>query len=283
MVGVPSGISRGSTSGGSHGRSNLARYWAIYELSEKPNKAGNPYKDIVALEAIDTPATTTSAAVGDAEILAELRAIRALLSAIAGRLGTVEQPAPEPQRSELDEAFPRYLNGQAVGDNPAELQAFQEHVAATGSAPASKDARRGGERARQLSAGAPPLREPPCPSPGCRSGFQTRPSTTARTAWPENRPGSANDLPHHAFLPTPDPGPRPALTPDCRPNQGCDRDSSSLGKVHQNRVCLRQMPLEAASDCPATHDCELIRRSILGSSLPEMVTESPPPISQDLA
>ena len=31
--------------------------------SEKLNKAGNPYKDIVALEAIDTPATTTSAGV----------------------------------------------------------------------------------------------------------------------------------------------------------------------------------------------------------------------------
>jgi hypothetical protein len=123
------------------GEKTPARFMAIYELSEKLNKAGNPYKDIVTLEAIDTPATTTSAAVGD-EVLAELRAVRALLSAIAERLGTVEEPAPEPEPGELDVAFPRYLDGQALGDNPAELQAFQEHVAATGSAPANLDALR---------------------------------------------------------------------------------------------------------------------------------------------
>ena len=36
------------------------RFWAIYELSDKLNKAGNPYKDIIALERMDEPATTTS-------------------------------------------------------------------------------------------------------------------------------------------------------------------------------------------------------------------------------
>lgn len=135
------------------GEETPARFWAIYELSEKLNKAGNPYKDIVALEAIDTPATTTSAAVGDSEILAELRAIRALLGAIADRLGTVGEPAPQLEPAELDEAFPRYLDGQAVGDNAAELQAYQQHVAATGSTPANLDALRAWVRAARKSNG----------------------------------------------------------------------------------------------------------------------------------
>jgi hypothetical protein len=66
-------------------RSSRRVFWAIYELSDKVNKAGNPYKDVIALEAIDKPATTTSA--DNSALLAELRAIRALLTAIAEAQG----------------------------------------------------------------------------------------------------------------------------------------------------------------------------------------------------
>lgn len=55
--------------------------WANYELSEKLNQRGNPYKNVVSLEAIDAPATTTS--VDNSAILGELRAIKAILQHIA--------------------------------------------------------------------------------------------------------------------------------------------------------------------------------------------------------
>jgi hypothetical protein len=119
------------------------RFWAIYELSDKINKAGNPYKDIVALEPMDKPATATS--VDNSAILAELRTIRALLAAIVEGQGLhVPEPAPEAEVGEtnLDVAFPRYGNGVAVGDNPVELAAYQEYTAAHSEAPASIDALR---------------------------------------------------------------------------------------------------------------------------------------------
>lgn len=55
--------------------------WANYELSEKLNARGNPYKNVVSLEAIDAPATTTS--VDTSAILGELRAIKTILQHIA--------------------------------------------------------------------------------------------------------------------------------------------------------------------------------------------------------
>ena len=59
------------------GKEIPCRFWVHYELSEKLNKAGNPYKDVVALEAIDRPATSTST--DTSALLQELRAIRQLL------------------------------------------------------------------------------------------------------------------------------------------------------------------------------------------------------------
>jgi hypothetical protein len=56
------------------GTETPCRFWVIYELSEKTNQAGNPYKDVIALEPIDKPATTSS--VDTSAILDELRAIR---------------------------------------------------------------------------------------------------------------------------------------------------------------------------------------------------------------
>lgn len=64
------------------GQETPCRFWAVYELSEKLNRAGNPYKDVVMLEPIDAAATTTS--VDNSAILGELRAIKALLAQLVG-------------------------------------------------------------------------------------------------------------------------------------------------------------------------------------------------------
>ena len=57
------------------------QFWANYELSEKTTSKGTPYRDIVSLEAIDAPATTTST--DSTALLGELRAIKALLLELA--------------------------------------------------------------------------------------------------------------------------------------------------------------------------------------------------------
>lgn len=68
------------------------RFWAVYEMSEKLNKAGNPYKDVIALEAIDSPATATST--DTSALLSEARAIRALLQVIVEAMSLAEMPVP---------------------------------------------------------------------------------------------------------------------------------------------------------------------------------------------
>lgn len=55
--------------------------WAHYELSEKLNRRGNPYKNVISLERVDALATTTST--DNTAVLAELRAIKALLLDLA--------------------------------------------------------------------------------------------------------------------------------------------------------------------------------------------------------
>ena len=110
------------------GQETPCRFWAIYELSDKTNQAGNPYKDVVALEPVGEPA-----AGGDnGELLAELRAIRGLLETIARAVAT---PTEEGGPSELDAAFPRYGNGETVSDNPAEVDAYNAHLEAEGHPP----------------------------------------------------------------------------------------------------------------------------------------------------
>lgn len=110
-----------------------ARFWAAYELSDKLNKSGNPYKDIVALEPVGAPATTTSA--DNSALLAELRAMRALLQALveAQGLTVATGPDPEPEGSDLDAEFPRFGDGSPVPD--AALDYYREHVHTTGIAP----------------------------------------------------------------------------------------------------------------------------------------------------
>lgn len=145
------------------GQETPARFWAIYELSDKLNKAGRPYKDILALEPMDTPATSTSAAVGDPAMLAELRAIRALLSVLVEAQGlalpALEEQDPDPGENgdgpagnedpgELARAFPRYGDGQPVSDNPAEIAAYNAHLEQVGQPPASLGALRAWAKTR---------------------------------------------------------------------------------------------------------------------------------------
>jgi len=77
------------------------RFWAIWEASDKRNKAGNPYKDIVALEPISKPATTTST--DTSSLLDELRGVNVQLEALiqlftplVSRLLATEPPAAPP-------------------------------------------------------------------------------------------------------------------------------------------------------------------------------------------
>lgn len=120
------------------------RFWAYFELSEKLNQAGHPYKDVVALEPTDRPATSMST--DNSAILAELRAIRALLGILVEAQGLqlpevetsaggrdtskgneqTSQPAAETSQEDPDLAavFPRYADGSPVGNNQAELEAW---------------------------------------------------------------------------------------------------------------------------------------------------------------
>jgi len=82
------------------GKETPCRFWALYRLSEKLNKRGNPYKDVIALEPVNRPATTTS--VDNSAILQELRAIRILLEQLAGS----PPPSPEPDREPPTTAKP---------------------------------------------------------------------------------------------------------------------------------------------------------------------------------
>jgi hypothetical protein len=79
------------------------RFWAYYTESDKTNAQGNSYKDIEYLEALDTPATTTS--VDSSALLAELRAIRALLQVLVDTQGLVLPQAPGDPQSDLDAFF----------------------------------------------------------------------------------------------------------------------------------------------------------------------------------
>ena len=112
------------------------RFWAIYELSDKRNKAGNPYKDVLALEPLDKPATVTSTE--NSALLAELRSIRTLLETLikaqdlAAPLAAGDQPGDGADGSVLDREFPHYGDGSPVSDNPAEQEAYDTHLEVEG-------------------------------------------------------------------------------------------------------------------------------------------------------
>lgn len=102
------------------------RYWAHYDLSERTNGKGNPYKDILYLEAIDRPATSTST--DTSALLQELRAIRQLLEQL---LAPSHQPpaAPAPSSDPVG-ATPRGRPATDVppaklNENDARLQFYE--------------------------------------------------------------------------------------------------------------------------------------------------------------
>lgn len=111
------------------------RFWALWELSDKTNQAGNRYKDVLALEPMDKPATSTST--DTMALLAELRAIRSMLEIIAGSQGQQVSGARE-----FDQAFPRYGDGSTVSDNPAEVDYHSAYLEAEGQPPSSVEALR---------------------------------------------------------------------------------------------------------------------------------------------
>jgi hypothetical protein len=114
------------------------QFYAYYRQSEKLNRAGRPYRDAVRLEPVDLPAT---AVVDAGAILTELRAIRALLMAIADHLG-LPPPADEPSARQEPGEEPTALadgtpgSGRTYGDgsqpdpsNEAETRAFDSFLA----------------------------------------------------------------------------------------------------------------------------------------------------------
>lgn len=125
------------------GKDYPARFWALYELSEKMNQSGNPYKDVIALEPIDKPATSTST--DTSPLLEELRQIRQLLRLVADRLHVPDvdldtgeldpEPEAEPEPEPLRATDLTYADGSAISDNAAELSAFTAHIKATGHMP----------------------------------------------------------------------------------------------------------------------------------------------------
>lgn len=101
------------------------RFWAVYEESEKLNQAGNPYKDIVALQPVDRLDTPSSPDTDD--LLQELREIKALLRIL------VEDKAPAVLLAL------KYGDGDLLDqDNRHEVAAFNTYRDRTGHVPASR-------------------------------------------------------------------------------------------------------------------------------------------------
>lgn len=124
------------------------RFWAHYELSDKLNKEGNAYRDVVALE----PYTNGHDQPGLGDVLSELRQIRRLLETLvqrdAGHLGDA-RTNPETGELEGDEPPTRtYADGESAETNDAERDAYDLHVRETGEIPASRDALRAWVKAR---------------------------------------------------------------------------------------------------------------------------------------
>jgi len=107
------------------------RFWALYELGEKNNGAGNPYKNITALEPIAPPAAPASPQ-DPAPILAALAAITDELRAIKALLIRLTHPAPAtqdppPATGDLATAF---FGGAVAADDGDDREQFYTLVAA---------------------------------------------------------------------------------------------------------------------------------------------------------
>lgn len=131
------------------------RFYALWQHSAKLNSRGTPYKDIVALEPVGSPATVAST--DNSAIVVELRCIGRMLAALLQAQGLEvpavdvdeEPPAGDEPPDELERAFPRYGDGSPASDNEAEQAAFQSYLDQVGAAPASLEALRAWEKARR--------------------------------------------------------------------------------------------------------------------------------------
>lgn len=143
------------------------RFWAHWTPSEKLNQNGQPYKDVVRLEAMDQPASTTST--DTSAIVDELRTIRQLLEILLQKEPLPSLPAtaaapipdlcpdcstrpcichhlppsPDPTTGERTDSPITYANGSPVNlDNRAEQDAYGAYILANNAPPQDIDALR---------------------------------------------------------------------------------------------------------------------------------------------
>lgn len=116
------------------------RFYAYWTESDKKNQQGNPYRDVDYLEPIDLPATTTS--VDSSAVLIELRAIHSFALALARHLAPDLPLDTETGELKTPPSLMTYANGDRVGDNPREQEAFIAFLAAQKDCPADRDALR---------------------------------------------------------------------------------------------------------------------------------------------
>ncbi len=103
------------------GTREACRFWAHYSISDKTTSEGNPYRDILHLEPIDAPASTTStdtSAMLDVlrEMVDQLATITGLLMPVAEAIinpAQVLAPDPEPPGSPVADQIVEVLAGTA--------------------------------------------------------------------------------------------------------------------------------------------------------------------------
>ena len=134
-------------------------FWAIYTISEKLNKAGNPYRDVKYLEPYANGATAEEKrAATDLDapldlsetnhLLAEIRdLLLALLATVTPHTPSEPEPAPEPE-PEPQHAYPDGLGITSY----VESEAFRAYVAANGTTPNDRGTLRDWVRATKWQA-----------------------------------------------------------------------------------------------------------------------------------
>ena len=107
------------------------RFWAHYELSDKLNQAGNPYKDVLELTPYGSPVPQPVPEFAD--LLQAVRDLRPLLVALVRALAP-DAVVCDPASGEIltcpaDPEPLAYADGSPVSNNSAELHAYQAYLA----------------------------------------------------------------------------------------------------------------------------------------------------------